>query len=506
MTDNIIQNAQKAVAARAYLVSQQLQEKASIDPFWNEVAVVFNAAYQNPILTTAKILSESPIEIYAGTGGWGCYGPPKLLLPLDSYPNALAEMWVRDACAQYHAYLGIIADHKGQTEDDGIADLGSVIEGIVRTCADFLTRKTDNPCCPKPDPDTINITIHSFESDGRPGCNGLEYEPDSLAYLIFLAWSYEAASGSSAHLDEYFWAAMRETIRVFGTNDTDGGYLHVFEDGSALTLTPNRPSDDLAQRNFNIPVNAFCAVAMEKLADLAQRYTEDPYLITAAGNIGAALRLGIGTKGTAAHSSYSQIYVYETDAGVARRLVPLGTINEGPCFVTQDGTPIFMDDANIPSLLSLPYLGFCDVNDPLYLATRQFLLSPHNPFYFTGTDKKTQTLYAGIGSCHSQVSGGLKHPIWPMAITMQGLTSTCDLEKMSALRMLVSASQPNCSDIPYGCSDPSLCESDYPAANYMHESFEADSASSYTRGWFAWANALFGEWIDTMVREGSLPS
>ncbi len=408
--------------------------------------------------------------------------PPSV--PTTDYPDLLNDMWVRDACAQYHAYLGIFASGGGQPEPDQLRDLGYVIEGIVRTCSKFLTLSPGN------------ITAHAFDKTGVP--TQTDYEPDSLAYLIFLAWSYESVSGLSSHLDKYFWEAMRATVKVLGTSDVDGGNLHTFEDGSALTLTPNRPSDDKAQRNYNIPVNAFCAVAMEQLADLAQRYSDDNELYKAASKLGSALRLGVETKGTAGHSSDGQIYAYETNAGVQSRVDP----DPGPCFVAQDGTPIFMDDANIPSLLSLPYLGFCAADDPTYVATRGFLLSPANPFYFTGTDGKTK--YEGIGSCHTQDFGGLTQSIWPLAITMRGLTSSSEMKKMSALQMLVAASRPECSTISYGCLDKSPCNQ-YRANGYIHESFQASDPAQYTRGWFAWANALFGEWIDTMVREGTLP-
>jgi meiotically up-regulated gene 157 (Mug157) protein len=40
------------------------------------------------------------------------------------------------------------------------------------------------------------------------------------------------------------------------------------------------------------------------------------------------------------------------------------------------------DDANLPSLLSLPYLGFVKHNDPIYVNTRALILSKSNPFYF----------------------------------------------------------------------------------------------------------------------------
>ena len=481
MESTLIQEAREVVARRTSFVRQKLQ--AMDDPFWQEVAVVFGAAYQNPILTTAEILSESPLESYAGTGGWGCYGPPSSFPPIPSdYRRALSDMWIRDACAQYHAYVGIFMDNKGQPADAQLEALGSVIEGIVRTCADFLTRRESKPICPEATDN--NITVHAFTRDGTPSKAGCDYEPDSLAYLVFLAWSYQAASGSTRHLDDYFWNAMRATINVLKKN------LHTFEDGSALTATPVRPSDDRAERTYNIPVNAFCAVAMEQLADLASRYGTDLNMAKEAATLGAALRKGVLNKGVAERPPFGRIFIYETDAGVGHSR-PL----------------VFLDDANVPSLLSLPYLGFCEADDPLYTATRSFLLSGKNIYYYTGTDGTTQ--YAGIGSAHTdKTHGGTAKSIWPMAITIRGMTSLAPEEQKDALKMLVASAQAKikCNSFLFGCDDDANLCNKYSPTGYIHESFDADNPENYTRGWFAWANALFGEWIDTMVREGSLPS
>jgi meiotically up-regulated gene 157 (Mug157) protein len=511
ITNIIIQKAQKAVAARAEVVAQQLLDRASKDPFkdlfWGDAAKVFKAAYQNPILTTAEVLSDAPVKVYAGTGGWGCYGPPASSDIPSDYKVALDDMWIRDACAQYHAYLGIIADHKGQPEDEEIAALGSVIEGVVRTCSVFLTGKDADPQCPHAK--DSNITVHAFSRYGTQVKAGCDYEPDSLAYLVFLAWSYEAASGSSDHLDEYFWKAMEATVNLLGTRDTDRGCLHMFTEDSALTMTPVRPSDDRAERAFNIPVNAFCAVAMEQLAYLAQKYSSlvqkygvDPELATKAGTLGAQLRLGIKNYGTGVHPVCGQIYAYETNAGLEPTpFQQLGAL----CVVPQAGEPIFMDDANIPSLLSLPYIGFCPADDSLYADTRRFVLCPDNPYFYAGTDGTTQ--YEGVGSAHTDCThGGTAKSIWPLAITMRGMTAATPEERKDALGMLVASALAHIKcQSGYGCPDPDLCAK-YPPRGYIHESFFADNPASYTRGWFAWANALFGEWVDTMVREGTLPS
>ena len=71
-----------------------------------------------------------------------------------------------------------------------------------------------------------------------------------------------------------------------------------------------------------------------------------------------------------------------------------------------------MDDANVPSLLSLPYLNAVQQNDPLYQDTRKFVLSQNNPFFFKGSAGE------GIGGPHAGMD-----MIWPLSIIMRGLTS-----------------------------------------------------------------------------------
>jgi meiotically up-regulated gene 157 (Mug157) protein len=122
-----------------------------------------------------------------------------------------------------------------------------------------------------------------------------------------------------------------------------------------------------------------------------------------------------------------------------------------------------MDDANVPSLLSLPYLGACAAEDPLYQRTRARVLSPDNPYFFRGRFAE------GVGGPH--VGMGM---IWPMAITMRALTSGDDAEIRTALAMLKAT---------------------HAGTGFMHEAFDKDDPSRFTRPWFSWANSLFGELI-----------
>jgi len=128
-----------------------------------------------------------------------------------------------------------------------------------------------------------------------------------------------------------------------------------------------------------------------------------------------------------------------------------------------------MDDANIPSLLSLPFLGYVSKTDPLYLNTRKFILSDANPYYSSGSAGK------GVGGPH--IGQGY---IWPLSIIIQAQTSNDDNEIVECLNMLKSTDA---------------------GTGFMHESFWKDNASKFTRTWFAWANTQFGHLIQTLAEE-----
>jgi uncharacterized protein len=127
------------------------------------------------------------------------------------------------------------------------------------------------------------------------------------------------------------------------------------------------------------------------------------------------------------------------------------------------GGRVFMDDANIPSLLSLPYLGYCAPDDPIYQNTRSLLWSEANPYFFRSGS------HAGIGGPH--IGPGY---IWPMSLMMWALTSSCDDERREALKALMAT---------------------HAGRGFMHESFHQDRPDDFTRPWFGWANSLFGELI-----------
>lgn len=156
------------------------------------------------------------------------------------------------------------------------------------------------------------------------------------------------------------------------------------------------------------------------------------------------------------NSTDGQLYAYEIDG--------FGGVN-------------FMDDANVPSLMSLPYLGFVDTNDTIYTSTRKAILSSKNPYWFHSPSSN----HSGIGGPHR----GLNR-IWPMNWIVQLNTSTSSEERVALLDMLKSTTA---------------------GKGLIHENFDVGQAQGegFGRLWFAWGNSLFGEVLLNMaMEEGAL--
>ncbi|KAJ2003754.1 hypothetical protein GGI04_002853 [Coemansia thaxteri] len=223
---------------------------------------------------------------------------------------------------------------------------------------------------------------------------------------------------------------------------------------TGMVRTLFRPSDDSVIFPYLVPANAMLAVELVALADMLQTISPAQHQMLAARARGLAddIARGIAEHGVAEHARFGRVYAYEVD-GYGGRLL--------------------MDDANVPSLLSLPYLGFVDAADPVYANTRRMLLSPANPWYFAnGT-----TQLAGIGSPHT----GFRS-VWPMSVAVQALTSSNPIEIVDAVHMLVATTA---------------------GLGLIHESVNIDAAGAteYTRPWFAWCNGVVSELITRVVAE-----
>lgn len=249
--------------------------------------------------------------------------------------------------------------------------------------------------------------------------------------------------GHSGHLANR--AKIMKPTRLISSNasivlrDTRGGKgAEVAYTG--MTWSGFRPSDDACAYGYLIPSNMFAVVVLGYLAEICRDVLRDSELEAEAEKLADEIRHGIESYGVVDHPEYGNIYAYETDG---------------------KGNHLLMDDANVPSLLSIPYLGYTSADDPIYQNTRRFVLSHANPYYYQGTAS------AGVGSPHTP-----DRYIWPIALAIQGLTTTDREEKLRLLRL--------------------MAETDA-GTGMMHEGFLVDDPTRYTRPWFSWANMMFCE-------------
>jgi meiotically up-regulated gene 157 (Mug157) protein len=365
-------------------------------------------------------------------------------------------MWLRDSSAQVWPYLPLVK------EDDNLRRL---IAGVIRRqtrC--ILIDPYANAFYKGPG----NSPWKDDITDMKPELHERKWEVDSLCYPIRLAYRYWKLTGDAAPFDDAWREAMRSVVATFRTQQRKNGRgPYHFERVTGwqtdtvagggwgnpirpvgLIVSIFRPSDDATIFPFLVPSNHFAVLSLGQLADmsvplaLGDAFAEECRAL--ASEVSSALR----AHAVVEHPTAGQVWAYEVD-GFGNRL--------------------HMDDANVPSLLSLPYLGVCAKDDPLYLRTRGLVLSADDPYYFQGTAA------SGVGGPHA----GLGR-IWPLGLIMQALTSTSDDEVAAILRTLKTTDA---------------------GTGFMHEAFDKDDPTDYTRAWFAWANTLFGELILTVLEE-----
>ena len=369
----------------------------------------------------------------------------------------IPAMWLRDSTAQVLHYLRFAQE----------PEVASMVEGLISRQADCILRD--------PYANAFNREKNDFKPfDDVPPANDWvwerKYEIDSLCYPLWLADKYMARTGSTAFLTEKFLKALETILEVFRTEQNHFQSPYRFQrlsecapsdtlpwDGmgnpvsyTGMTWSGFRPSDDKCTYGYLIPSNLFAVRALEAAAGFARQMGDRP-LAEEAALLGKQIREGVQKYGIVEHPRWGRMYAYETDG--------LGSYN-------------LMDDANVPSLLSLPYLEVCPQDDPLYQNTRAFVLSEENPFFFTGTCAK------GIGSPHTAPGN-----IWPISLCMQAMTSENPEEIARLLDALMHT---------------------HAGTYFMHESFHADAPEDFTRSWFAWANSLFGEFIYRLYEKGIL--
>lgn len=368
----------------------------------------------------------------------------------------IEAMWLRDSTAQVWPYLPLA------TDDDALRRLLAGVIHRQTTC--ILIDPYANAFNKGPTGSQWSDDL----TDMKPELHERKWEVDSLCYPIRLAWGYWRATGDTSVFDGRWREAMRLVLRTFREQQRkDGRGPYKFQRVTGwqsdtvagggygnpivpvgLIVSIFRPSDDATIFPFLVPSNHFAVVSLRQLAEIARGVTGDEELAAGAEALAAEVEGALREHAVVEHPELGEVWAYEVD-GFGNRL--------------------HMDDANVPSLLSLPYLGCCRKDDPLYRRTRRAVLSRHNPYFFEGNAG------AGIGSPHAGVER-----IWHLGLIMQALTSDDDGEIARVLDTLKRT---------------------HAGTGFMHESFHEDDPSDFTRAWFAWANTLFGELVLTVLEE-----
>ncbi len=443
----------------------------------SKLARMFRNCYTNTIKTTVRPQADGTTFVITGD---------------------IPAMWLRDSAAQLRPYMAAVR------EDTSLA---RILEGLVKRqfmyinidgYANAFNESPDGACWSRDD------------TEQSPWVWERKYEIDSLCYPVELAWMLWKATGNAGLFDDVFFMGLEKLLDIFETEQyheerstyrfqrentyfqdtlSRDGRGALVKSGTGMIWSGFRPSDDACVYGYLIPSNMFASVILGYIGEITDwavsaarggengsHITEDASVDGAAGisgNVSAdetgsvaesgsfnksrlewldqlerlgrrawhlkqEIEQGIETYGITKKEGFGEIYAYEVDG--------YGQYN-------------LMDDANVPSLLSMSYLGYKGRNPQVAENTRSFILSAANPFYFSGRAA------AGIGSLHTPAGY-----IWPIALAMEGLTSTDWERKREILDMLMSTDA---------------------GTGLMHEGFHADDPEKYTRPWFSWANAMF---------------
>jgi uncharacterized protein len=408
-------------------VKQQIGDRA--------LAVIFENCFPNTLDTT----------VFPGSFG----GKP------DTYvvTGDIDAMWLRDSSAQMWPYVPL-------AKEDG--QLRELLEGLIRRQARMIlidpyanAFMRDTSAAP------LRWAAHD-KTEHRAGVGERKWEIDSLCYPIRLAHGYWRATGDTRPFDAQWKEAAWSIVRTFRVQQRKHGRgPYSFERDSAvpydtvalsgfgnparpvgMIFSMFRPSDDACIYPLFVPANLFAVTSLRQLASMAAHVVDDQKLAAEAEALAAEVERALEQHGRVHQARFGEIWAYEVDGY---------------------GNALMMDDANAPGLLSLPYLGCCGLEDPLYSRTREFVLSDSNPYFFRGKAAE------GVGGPHEGLN-----MIWPMSIMYRALTSTDEREIGQCLRWLRDTTA---------------------GTGFMHESFEKDNAAKFTRSWFAWANTLFGELV-----------
>ena len=375
------------------------------------------------------------------------------------YTGDIPAMWLRDSGAQVWPYVRYV------NEDPAMKNM---IAGVINRQFKCI--------CIDPYANAFNVEpVGAADSSDWPKANPYvferKWEIDSHCYPIRLAYEYWKTSGDTSVFGDTWVEAMGKILATLKEQQRKNGpgryrFLRVTDrqldtkcvvgkgnpvNPVGLIASAFRPSDDATTFEFLVPSNFMAVNSLRKAAEILEDVNGETALAQECITLAAEVEQALKEHAVVEHPEFGKIYAYEVDGF-------------GSCFL--------MDDANVPSLLAMSYLGDVPADDPIYRNTRKFVWSEANPYFHHGPAGE------GIGGPHiwSDV-------IWPMSIMMRAFTSDCDEEIRHCICQLMTTDA---------------------GTGFMHESFHKNDSEVFTREWFAWQNTLFGELILKIIDDGRL--
>lgn len=380
--------------------------------------------------------------------------------------------WLRDSARQLSVYQQFVKyDSK----------LKEMILGAINTQAHYiLTSPYCNAFHPPPESGVKRGNTAMDQVFPRPDWRYVfecKYELDSLASFLTLSNDYFVNSGGDNSFVTPLWLRAYEKLLIVLRRESEpsfdldtgqakpfyysfqrqtnigsetlplGGVGNPVNYGTGLIRSAFRPSDDSCILQFFIPANAHMLTELKAVKkNLLSGESEDMEILAEQTDYFInSISKGIEEFGIINHPVWGKVYAYEVDGY---------------------GGNILMDDANLPSLLSLPDMGYGDINDEIYQNTRKMILSKKgNPYFLTGL------FFEGVGGPHI----GIQHA-WPMSLLVKIRTTDDDEEIKESLDYIMGTTG---------------------GLGLMHESVHVNSREGrqFTRSWFAWCNSEFAKTI-----------
>ncbi|MBC1342531.1 glycoside hydrolase family 125 protein [Listeria welshimeri] len=416
------------IANRAFIQSSTEKIKKEINN--QKLAEMYERCMENTLDTTIKIRESGLTFILTGD---------------------IPAMWLRDSVCQVRPFLIFAKENEEiQSMLIGLSKEQVSLVGIDPYANAFN--------------ETPNGAGHQADkTEMHPQVWERKYEIDSLCYPIQLAYLIWKITGRTEQFDAAFFKMLQTIFAVWEVeqhHETKSPYRFermdcvpsdtLKRDGlgtktayTGMLWSGFRPSDDACEYGYLIPSNMFAVVVLGYAKEIIETfYPSEKETVRQAVTLKNDIQLGIEKFGTYNHPTFGEIFAFEVD-GL--------------------GNQLLMDDANVPSLLSMPIINYLEKESPIYQNTRKFILSKSNPYYFEGE------LAKGIGSPHTPAGY-----IWPIGLAIQGLTASDESEKLAILQMLLETDA---------------------GTGLMHESFHPDHPEDFTREWFSWANMMFCELV-----------